>query len=123
MMVGSESEIDIMSNDRRVFIIVFVTESSVGEPGANLSYQECFSLIKAPSLEEAKQKAVDYANNDNTSYANVYGETVTWVVKQIIDITETLEDKFDLHTDAVDLYVRGFDDYEAYQSLFDVTQN
>ena len=112
-----------MSNDRRVFITVFVTESSIGEPGANLFYQECFSLIKASSLEEAKQKAVDYANNTNTSYANVDGETVTWVVKQIIDVTNTLEDKFDLYTDAVDLYVRGFEDYEAYQSLFDVTQN
>ena len=112
-----------MSNDRRVFVIVFVTESSIGEPGAKFFYPECFSLIKAPSLKEAKQKAVDYANNDNTSYANVYGETVTWVVKQIIDITDTLEDRFDLHTDAVDLYVRGFEDYEAYQRLFDVTQN
>ena len=109
-----------MSSDRLVFIIVFVTESSIGEPGANLYYQECFSLIKAPSLKKAKQKAVDYTNNTNTSYANVDGETVTWVVKQIIDVSDTLEDKFDLHTDAVDLYVRGFEDYEAYQSLFDV---
>lgn len=91
----------------------------VNAPDASLYYQECFTLIKASSLEEANQKAVEHANNTvNTSYANEYGEMVTWVVKQISEVTNTLENYFDLRADAVDLYVRGFEDYEIYQRLF-----
>lgn len=112
-----------MSNGSRAYIAVFVSQSTVGDLDTNLYYQECFTLIKASSPEEAKEKANKHANNTvNTSYANEDGETVTWVVKQIIDVTNTLENEFDLHTDAVDLYVRGFEDYKAYQDLFDLSK-
>lgn len=109
-----------------IFVIVVVSESSKssnGEHSNNLFYQECISLIKAFSPEEAKQKAIDYANSENTSYENTYGQTVTWVVKQIVEVSDVLEDDLDLHADAVDLYVRGFYDYGAYQNLYGLTQN
>jgi Domain of unknown function (DUF4288) len=110
-----------------IFVIVVVSESSKslnGEPRGNLFYQECTSLIKASSLEEAEQKAVDYANNQNTSYKNCYGETVTWTVKQVVQVTDVLDDELDLRADAVDLFVRGFYDYEAYQRcLYDYKQD
>jgi uncharacterized alkaline shock family protein YloU len=107
-----------MTNGSHGYIAVFISECTVENSNINTLYQECFTLIKASSLEEAKQKAIDHANNTvNVSYANEYGKTVTWVVKQIIEVTNTLEDKFDLYADAVDLYVRGFEDYEAYQRL------
>ena len=113
-----------MSNGSRTYIAVFVSKSSVGNLDTNLYYQECFTLIKASSPEEARQKAVKHANNTvNTSYPNEHGETVTWVVKQITDVTNTLENEFDLHTDAVDLYVRGFEDYKTYQSLFGLSES
>lgn len=108
-----------MSNDSHIYIAVVVSESTVENSADNLYFQECFTLIKASSIEEAREKAVNHATNTiNTSYPNVYGESVTWVVKQIITVTNTLEDDFDLHTEAIDLYVRGFEDYKAYQSLF-----
>lgn len=108
-----------MSNDSQMYIAVIVSESTVDNPDVNLYYQECFTLIKASSLEEAKEKAVNHATNTiNTSYLNLYNESVTWVVKEISTVTNILEDNLDLHTEAVDLYVRGFEDYKAYQSLF-----
>jgi len=67
-----------MSNGSRAYIAVFVSESTVGYSDSNSYYQECFTLIKASSPEEARQKAVNHATNTvNTSYANEYGETVT----------------------------------------------
>jgi Domain of unknown function (DUF4288) len=47
-------------------------------------------LIKAFSPEEAEQKAADNANNENTSYKNQYGETVTWVVKPTVTVQEVM---------------------------------
>jgi hypothetical protein len=110
-----------------IFVIVVVSKSlkSLNEkPVRNILYQECTSLIKASSLEEAEQKAIDYANSQNTSYKNDYGETVTWVVEQIVEVKNLLDDELDLRADAVDLYARSFYDYEAYQGcLYDYKQN
>jgi hypothetical protein len=110
-----------------IFVIVVVSQSSNslnGESVRNILFQECTSLIKASSLEEAEQKAVEYANHQNTSYKNEYGETVIWVVKQIVEVTNVLDDELDLRADSVDLYVRSFYDYEAYQNcLYDYRQD
>jgi hypothetical protein len=113
-----------------IFVIVVVSKSSNslnGKPVGNILYQECTSLIKASSLEEAEQKAVEYANHQNTSYQNEYGETVTWVVEQVVEVKDLLDDDVlddeDLRGDAIDLYVRSFYDYEAYQNcLYDYRQ-
>ncbi len=113
-----------MPNDSRAYIAVFVSKSSVGSLDTNLYYQECFTLIKATSPSEARQKAVNHVNNTvNTSYANERGETVTWVVEGIIDVTNTLDNEFELHTDVVELYVRGFENYKAYQDLFGLSES
>ncbi|MEN9518696.1 MAG: hypothetical protein RLZZ381_1284 [Cyanobacteriota bacterium] len=115
-----------------IFVIVVVSKSLKslnGEPVGNILYEECTSLIKASSLEEAEQKAIDYANNQNTSYKNCYGETVTWTVKQVVEVKnllddDVLDDELDLRGDAVDLYSRSFYDYEAYQRcLYDYKQD
>lgn len=108
-----------MSNDSQIYLAVIVYESTVDSPAVNLYYQECFTLIKASSLEEARKIAVNHATNTvSTSYLNLYGESVTWVVKQISTVTNTLENGLELHSEAIDFYVRGFEDYQAYQSLF-----
>lgn len=49
--------------------------------------------------------------------------TKAFAIKQITDVTNTLENEFDLHTDAVYLYVRGFEDYKTYQSLFGLSES
>lgn len=107
-----------------ICLAIFVSKSSIAKAGARLYYQENFTLIKASSLEEAEQKAANNADLTNTSYENQYGETVTWVLKQIVAVQDVMEgEEIDLHSDTVDFFVRGFDDYEAYQRLYDVKQN
>lgn len=112
-----------MSKKYRIYLAIYVSECSVGESGAIVDSVENFTLIKAFSPEEAEQKAADNANNENTSYKNQYGETVTWVVKPTVTVQEImLGEEIDLHSDIVDFFARGFKDYKAYQSLYDVVK-
>lgn len=113
-----------MSEKYGIYLAIFVSECSVERPGFKLDYQENFTLIKAVSPEEAEQKAADNADRANTSYKNQYGETVTWVLKQIVIVQDVmLEEEIDLHSDTVDFFVRGIDDYEAYQLLHGVKRD
>ena len=112
-----------MSDKIRAYIAVYVSQVTVESSNPEISYEESFFLIKAYSPEDAQQKAVKYIEeDDNISYKNSYGDTVNWKVKEIMAVTNTLRDDLDLHEDVVDLYVRGFNDYEAYQSLFEETK-
>ena len=76
--------------------------------------QECFTLIKASSLEKAQEKALAHAKKEEGSYQNVYEETITWTLKQVVDVKAVLYDEFE---DATDLYARHFQNYEAYCSF------
>jgi type IV secretory pathway component VirB8 len=110
-----------MSEKYGIYLAIHVSECSVGESGTIVDSVENFALIKAFSPEEAEQKAADNANNENTSYKNEYGETVTWVVKPTVTVREVmLGEEIDLHSDIVDFFARGFKDYKSYQSLYDV---
>lgn len=109
-----------MSNKHGIYLAIFRSKCSVGESRAELDYLENFTSIKASSPEEAEQKAVENADFVNTSYANQYRETVIWALKQIVTVDVMLEDEIDLRSDTVDFFVRGFDDYEAYQRLYKV---
>ena len=82
-----------MSKKYSIYLAIFISESSkspIREAGAKLYYQENFTLIKASSFEEAEQKAADNASNENVSYKNQYGETVTWVLKQIVTVQDVM---------------------------------
>ncbi|MDF5711172.1 MAG: hypothetical protein PUP90_26750 [Nostoc sp. S4] len=51
------------------------------------------------------------------SYKNENGETITWSLKQVIDVNSVLDDDFNLANNGVDLYARNFRNYEAYYSF------
>lgn len=106
----------ISENTKQSFYIaVILYESSSDAPDYKPLYQECFTLIKAKSLKKAREKALSHAKKEEGSYQNEYGQTITWFVKQIVDINNVLDDTFE---DVSDLYVRHFCNYEAY-SLFE----
>ena len=85
------------------YIAIIVYESSSNALNYKPLYEECFTLIEARSLEEAREKAQICAKNNETSYENLYGETITWVTKEIVDNT--------------DIYARHFRNYEAYRAF------
>ncbi|MGB7521183.1 MAG: DUF4288 domain-containing protein, partial [Spirulinaceae cyanobacterium] len=75
---------------------------------------ECFTLIKASSLKEAQEKTLVYAKKEESKSQNEYGETITWSLKQVVDVNPALYDEFE---DGTDLYARYFRNYEAYSSF------
>ena len=48
------------------------------------------------------------------SYKNEKAETITWSVKQIVDVNSLLYDRIE---DGTELYARHFHNYEAYQQF------
>ena len=101
-------------SENKNFLAVYVSKSLID--GKEPYYQEGFALIKASSLEEAKQKAPQLLDDVNTSYENVDGENVTWNL-ETLNIVPTLDNVNDNY-EVIDLYVRGFEDFQAYQKLY-----
>ncbi|WP_017655828.1 DUF4288 domain-containing protein [Fortiea contorta] len=103
-----------VDNPELLYIAVIVYESSSDAPNYQHLYQESFVLIKATSLELAKKKAANYAKKEEVSYKNEDGETITWSLKQVVDVNSVLYDDFDTFSDGIDLYTRHFRNYDAY---------
>ncbi|MEH2425960.1 MAG: DUF4288 domain-containing protein [Nostoc sp.] len=99
------------------YIAIILYKSSSDKHDYQPLYQESFVLIKAASLEEAKAKALNYGKDESVSYINENGETITWSLKQVVDVNSVLYDDFNSSEDIVDLYARHFRNYEAYQSF------
>lgn len=102
------------NTEQSFYIAVILYESSSDTPDYQPLYEECFVLIRAISLEEAKKKALSHARKQEGSYQNPYGQTITWFIKQILDINSVLDDKCE---DVTELYARHFRNYEAYCSF------
>ncbi|WP_052351820.1 DUF4288 domain-containing protein [Deinococcus pimensis] len=77
-------------------------------------YQENFLLLEASTFEEAQARVTAIAKQDDTSYENAVGETVTWKLLRIVDVRQVLHDASDEPT----LYARHFRDLEGYR-IFD----
>lgn len=100
-----------------LYIGIILYKSSSDKPDYQPLYQESFVLVKASSLDLAKEKALKHGNNENVSDTNENGEVITWSLQQVIDVNSVLDDDFDSSEDCVDLYARHFRNYEVYQSF------
>jgi hypothetical protein len=95
------------------YIAILLYEShSPDSAGYQPLYQEDIVLLYADSEEGAKQRAAQHGQARETSYRNADGETISWVLKHVVDVNSVLD--ADLSQDA-DLYSRHFRDYDAYQ--------
>ena len=102
------------NTEQSFYIAVIIYESSSDIPDYQPLYEECFVLIRAISLEEAKKKALSHAQKQEGSYQNPYEQTITWFIKQIVDVNNVL---YDIGEDVTELYARHFRNYEAYCSF------
>ena len=96
------------------YMAVILYEAQSDTPDYKPLYEESFVLIGAFTEDEAKEKAAIHAQGQLSSYQNEFGETITWVVKQIIDVCPVLTSTFE---DGSELYVRHFRDYQAYSAF------
>lgn len=108
-------ETESTSQKESFFIAVVLFESSSNVSNRKSLYEECFVLIKANSLEEAKEKTLVYSREQEGSYQNENKETITRSLKQIVDINYVLYDEFNNElNNGTELYARHFRNYQAY---------
>ena len=88
-----------------LYIAVILYESSSDAPQYVPLYQESFVLIEAESVEHAHRKALARAETENVSYLNEQGETITWSLRQIVDVNLVLDDRLE---DGAELYAVAF---------------
>ena len=100
--------------DINVYIAVLVYESSSSSPDYKTLFEESFMLIKASSLEEANQKAQEYANAHTYTFNNEVGDSITWKLKHIVDVNQVL---YDVDLDGAEIYARHFRNYQAYKEF------
>ncbi|MGL5877438.1 MAG: DUF4288 domain-containing protein [Xenococcaceae cyanobacterium] len=103
--------VDSDSREASLYIAVVLFDSSSNAPDYQPLYEECFILIQANSLEEAREKALLYSRQQECSYQNQNQDTISWTCKQIIDVNSVLYADFD---DITEIYARHFRNYEAY---------
>ncbi len=98
--------------DRYIALILMVSSSNAGdyEP----LYEECFILIEAGSLDEARSKALAMANERASEYRNEMGETIRWTFERLIDVNRLLDDVLE---DGSEIYARHFRNYDAYRAF------
>jgi hypothetical protein len=104
-----------MSNENSSFYVaVIVYESSSDASTYKTLYEECFVILQANSLEEAKQKAQSHGEKQRSSFKNSSGEQITWGLKSVVDVSPAL---YDAMADGVDFYSRHFRNYQAYEAF------
>jgi len=95
-----------------LYVAVLVAESSSDAPDYEPLYEESLVLIRAASDEAAAARAEELGVEEQTSYVNDVGETITWTLKRVLDVSRTLTDELE---DGTTLYSRHFRDYDSYR--------
>ncbi|MGI5491207.1 DUF4288 domain-containing protein [Microtetraspora malaysiensis] len=105
------------SRPRVPYIAILILKSEVSGSYTPPMFSEDIVLIHACSLDQARAAAESRGRGDETSYANEYGETVTWTFVGVADVQEALYDSLD---EDVSLYSRSFDDLTQYKQVFSI---
>ena len=96
------------------YIAVILYEAQSDAPDYEPLYEESFVLMRASTEDEAREKATVHTQGQLSSYQNEFWETITWVVKHIVDVSPVLSDALE---DGSELYVRHFRNFQAYNAF------
>ncbi len=96
------------------YVAVVVYESASESPDYTPLYEECITLVKASSEDEARSKVETLGKNRGTKYMNVEGQEISWSLRNIIDINPMLEDSLG---EVTEIYARHFKNIDAYRKF------
>lgn len=96
------------------YVAVVVYESASESPDYTPFYEECITLVKANSEDEARSKVEDLGKNRSTKYTNIDGQEISWSLHDIVDISPMLEDSLG---EVTEIYARHFKDIDAYRKF------
>jgi hypothetical protein len=94
------------------YVAVVLMGSSADAADYEPLYEECFLLVHARSADEAAARGERLGREQETSYRNDVGETITWRLLRVVDVSPVLSDELE---DGSTLYARHFRDYESYR--------
>ncbi len=97
---------------RDFFFCIIILESSAKKADYQPLYEESFLLVRAASEDEARERLRQ--ETQPFSYTNEDGETISWQIKQIVDVSAVLDDTL---SDYTDLYARHFRDFSGYKEF------
>jgi ABC-type antimicrobial peptide transport system permease subunit len=97
-----------------VYVAVLVYESSSAAPDYKALFEESFMLVKATSVEEARQKIQQYADSHTSTFKNEAGDSIIWKLKHVVDVNQVL---YDINLDGTEIYARHFRNYQAYKEF------
>jgi hypothetical protein len=100
-----------MASEIYAALLLYTSSSSAAD--YQPLHEETVTIIRATSTEHAAQKALEFARSRQTSYENEQGETITWSLKHLIDVS-AISDPLD---DGAEIYTRHFRNYEAYRAF------
>lgn len=103
-----------MSGAWSLYIAVLLCEASTTADGQAPLYQENFVLLRARDEGEARDKALAHGRRLETSYQNELGDTVSWRLLHVVDVSEVGETDLG---DGSEVYTRHFRNYAAYRSF------
>lgn len=96
-----------------LFVAVLLFESTSPSPSYRPLYREDVVMVRATSLDSAREHVEQHGRDTGTSYTNGAGETVRDRLAHVVDVAPVLSD--DLTTRVVDLYSRHFRHVDAYR--------
>jgi hypothetical protein len=96
-------------------LLVYVSSSTAAE--YDPLYEETVTIIEATSEQHATARAREFGTSRETQYLNEYGETITWSLKHVVDVSKITGPI----GDGAEIYTRHFHNYDAYRAfeLFD----
>jgi hypothetical protein len=97
----------------RIYAALLLYASTSSAEDYEPLYDETVTLVRATSTEHAAQRAREFARSRQTSYENEQGETITWSLMHLIDVS-AISDPLD---DGAEIYTRHFRNYEAYRAF------
>ena len=100
---------------KQKYLAIILFEADSEQDDYRPLYEESFVEILASTIQEAKKIALAFSQKRETSYKNVYGDKVSWRLRKVIDVSETLETK--AHDGACELYSRHFYDIKSYEKF------
>ncbi len=96
------------------YVAVVVYESASESPDYTPLYEECITLVKASSKDEARSKVEALVKHRCTKYENVQGQVISWALHNVIDIHPMLEDSLG---EITEIYARHFNNIDAYRNF------
>ena len=105
--------VESVSTVAKMYAAVLVYESSSAAAGYEPLYEETVTIISATSRDHATEKASEFGVARQSTYENEDGETITWSLKHLVDVSE-IQDEL---SDGSEVYTRHFRDYAAYRTF------